>query len=125
MEQPDASDDAPDWGLLPSNPIPFFGLEPGFDRTALKRSYNRLIRRFKPEKHPAEFQRIRAAYEELEHALRYGHADSPAWTGAGEPNHSPTPIAVGADGEPAEAPGGALFYPARLESGRSARHDLR
>src|SRR5205807_3335279 len=64
--------DDPDWSLLPHAPVRFFGLNAGFDRRELKRSYNQLIRRFKPERFPQEFQRIRAAYEQLENAIRYG-----------------------------------------------------
>ena len=68
----DARDEfEPDWNLLPHAPEEFFGLAEGFDLRTLKRSYNRLIRRFKPEKRPDEFQRIRAAYESLSDALRY------------------------------------------------------
>lgn len=62
----------PDWRLLPHNPTAFFGLGDGFDRRDLKRSYNQLLRKFKPERFPQEFQRIRAAYEQLENAIRYG-----------------------------------------------------
>lgn len=62
----------PDWDLLPHDAETFFGLESGFDRRDLKRAYNRFVKRFKPEKFPAEFQRIRAAYEGLDQALRYG-----------------------------------------------------
>jgi hypothetical protein len=61
-----------DWSLLPHNPQAFFELGEQFDRTELKRSYNRLLRHYKPEKFPAEFQRIRAAYEHLDNQLRYG-----------------------------------------------------
>ncbi|MEZ6115110.1 MAG: J domain-containing protein [Pirellulaceae bacterium] len=64
----------PPWDELPHNPIRFFGLEPGFQRNELKRSYTKLIKRFKPEKHPQEFQQIRAAYEQLDQQLRYGEA---------------------------------------------------
>ena len=62
----------PNWSLLPSQPLDFFGLEVGFDRKDLKRAYGRLIKKFKPETHPAEFQRIRSAYEVLESQNRYG-----------------------------------------------------
>lgn len=62
----------PQWNLLPQRPREFFGLEIGFDRTDLKRAYNKWLRRFKPDKSPTEFQRIRAAYEYLESGLRYG-----------------------------------------------------
>src|SRR5690606_37028527 len=68
----------PDWGHLPHAPQAFFGLADGFDQKALKRSYNRLLHRFKPEKHPEEFQRIRAAYEQLDNQLRYGRTATPA-----------------------------------------------
>ncbi len=60
----------PDWTLLPHDPEAFFGFEADFDLRELKRRYNTLIRRFKPEKSPAEFQMIRAAYEALELRFR-------------------------------------------------------
>ncbi len=61
----------PAWDLLPHDPERFFGLSGDYDARTLKRAYNRLIRRFKPEQFPQEFQRIRAAFEELNDALRY------------------------------------------------------
>ena len=66
------SPDQPAWELLPHDPTAFFGLEAGFDRRDLKRKYNGFLRQFKPEKFPAEFQKIRAAFEELDAQLRYG-----------------------------------------------------
>jgi hypothetical protein len=60
------------WNLLPGNPLEFFGLEPDFEVRDLRRSYGRLIKRFKPESHPSEFQQIRQAYELLESQNRYG-----------------------------------------------------
>lgn len=62
------------WNLLPHQPLKFFGLAPTFHRKDLKRAYNRLLRQFKPEKHPQEFQQIRAAYELLDNQQRYGAA---------------------------------------------------
>ncbi|MEM8943772.1 MAG: hypothetical protein AAGD11_01210 [Planctomycetota bacterium] len=64
----------PDWNLLPADPRGFFSLSAEFERKELKRAYNRLIRIYKPEKHPNEFQRIRAAFEELDMQLRYGYS---------------------------------------------------
>lgn len=61
----------PDWTLLPHNPKAFFSLSEDYDRKDLKRAYNKLLHRFKPEQHPAEFQKIRAAFERLDNALRY------------------------------------------------------
>lgn len=62
----------PNWQLLPTSPLAFFELQPGFDRKDLKRAYGKLIKLYKPETHPAEFQRIREAYEALESQQRYG-----------------------------------------------------
>jgi hypothetical protein len=64
--------DEPEWECLPHDPIGFFRLAPIFDRRDLRRQYSQLIRHYKPEQHPAEFQRIRAAYESLDLKLRYG-----------------------------------------------------
>ena len=61
-----------DWSLLPHDPVAFFDLPPEFERKTLKRRYNQFLRQFKPEKFPAEFQKIRAAYELLDGQLRYG-----------------------------------------------------
>lgn len=61
----------PDWSALPQDPETFFGLDPGYDRKDLKRRYNEYLKRYKPEHFPQEFQRIRAAYENLESRLRY------------------------------------------------------
>jgi len=62
----------PRWHMLPRRPAEFFGLAGEYDLTDLKRRYNVFVRRFKPERHPSEFQRIRAAFEALQDALRYG-----------------------------------------------------
>lgn len=73
-------DDIGNWDFLPHRPLEFFGLSPTFDRKDLKRAYGRLIRQYKPESHPAEFQRIRAAYEDLDRTLRYRDSDNPSGT---------------------------------------------
>jgi hypothetical protein len=65
----------PRWELLPHDPVGFFELTGSFDRKTLKQRYTDLLRRFKPEKHPSEFQRIRAAFEALEARLRYGQQE--------------------------------------------------
>lgn len=62
----------PDWSKLPSDPLSFFQLSADFDRKSLKRAYGDLIKRFRPETHPVQFQKIREAYEALESQNRYG-----------------------------------------------------
>ncbi len=64
--------DQPDWDLLPGQAEEFFGLEHPYTRSDLKRSYNRILRRYKPEQFPDEFKLLRAAFEKLEEMLRYG-----------------------------------------------------
>lgn len=61
----------PKWDLLPNCPEDFFELAGEYTLRDLKRKYNSFIRQFKPEEFPVEFQRIRAAFEELNDALRY------------------------------------------------------
>lgn len=86
----------PDWSLLPHDPIGFFGLDPAFDRGSLKRRYGQLIRRYKPEQHPTEFQQIRAAFENLEDWLRYRQAEEasapPALQQPPQQNHGWTTV---------------------------------
>ncbi|QDS96755.1 J domain-containing protein [Adhaeretor mobilis] len=75
MSEPlEQSENGPSWESLPHDPEAFFELQPGFVRRDLKRSYSKLIRVYKPERHPEQFQRIRAAYEQLDSQLRYGKA---------------------------------------------------
>lgn len=120
----------PRWDLLPHDPLGFFGLAPGFDRKDLKRSYNGLIREFKPEKFPDEFQRIRAAYEAIEQQLRYGReATRPPqntyqWTESTAPPNRPTPADIATPAEehtptsqPAQPPQPVIkSIPERLET---------
>jgi len=94
--------DEPDWSHLPRDPIAFFGLAAGFDRTDLKRRYGQLIRRFKPEQQPVEFQRIRAAYEELENWLRFRPAEEPAQQVQPQPTSGWTTISTDSPAVPVE-----------------------
>lgn len=73
----------PDWNLLPYQAEVFFQLPNGYDRTDLKRAYNRLLKRFKPDAFPQEFQKLRAAYEQLDAQMRY--RDSSAQSRDDEP----------------------------------------
>lgn len=68
----DFDSESVDWSLVARDPQAFFGLASGYSRKDLKRSYNRLIRLYKPERAPEEFQRIRGAFELLDNAMRYG-----------------------------------------------------
>ena len=71
----------------------------------MKRAYGRLIRIYKPETHPGEFQRIRRAYEQLEHQVRYGieqntiAAQTDAWSSVLATDASQAPPA-----EPGDSP---------------------
>ena len=52
-------------GYWPKNPYELLNVEEGVDKKTLKRAYNKLIRRFKPDHFPEQFRRIRQAYEEI------------------------------------------------------------
>ena len=69
-------DQEPDWNLLPRFPLAFFGFTKGATREQIKQAYSLLIRKYKPDKFPSEFKRIRAAYEQLDLLLRTGEAEA-------------------------------------------------
>lgn len=108
----------PDWNLLPHDPVRFFRLSAGFDRRELKRSYNELLRRFKPERFPVEFQRIRAAYEQLENALRYGQSTEPVVS----PVNPAEPVEWKQE-TPAAAPLGAKRFDELQPTARAPLHE--
>lgn len=68
MSEPSLPDDLSRW---PENPYELLGVSPGVSPIDLKRSYIRLIRRFKPEAHPEHFRRIREAYEIVLRSIEY------------------------------------------------------
>lgn len=59
------TDSALDWSLLPDHPEKFFGVSKNDDEREARRAYTRMIRIYKPDSHPDEFMKIRAAYEKL------------------------------------------------------------
>lgn len=60
------SDDPADW---PVDPYELLGVERHSDEKTLRRAYSRLIREFRPEHHPLEFQKIREAYDRARGSL--------------------------------------------------------
>src|SRR3569623_1984264 len=56
------SDDLSTW---PANAHALLGVPHEVDRSAARRAYHQLIRRFKPEQYPEHFRRIREAYDEV------------------------------------------------------------
>jgi hypothetical protein len=54
------SDDPAGW---PVDPYELLGVDRGCDEKVLRRAYSRLIRKYRPEQHPDEFQKIRDAYD--------------------------------------------------------------
>lgn len=81
-------DDPRQW---PDDPFALLGVERGVGELDLKRAYTRLIRRFKPEHHPKEFQRIRDAYEQCQLQFRWF---SPAIDSPEPERDSPLPEVV-------------------------------
>jgi curved DNA-binding protein CbpA len=52
----------------PQDPYAMLGVERTGDEAAIKRAYFRLVREYPPEREPAKFQEIRAAYEQVRDA---------------------------------------------------------
>ncbi len=52
-----------DTAAWPTNPYALLNVPENISRSQLRRTYHKLIRRFKPEQYPEEFRRIREAYE--------------------------------------------------------------
>lgn len=69
MNEPDGT---PNWEIAKKFPIRFFCLEDDATPKDLKRAYNRLIKKYKPEHSPNEFKIIREAYETASEWIRYG-----------------------------------------------------
>ena len=60
------SDNSDDW---PINPFDLLGVDSGAERAEVRRAYSGLIRRFRPETHPRQFQRVREAFEKVMAAI--------------------------------------------------------
>ena len=56
------ADDPESW---PLDPYALLGVGHGIDPRELRKRYNALIRRFKPEQYPEQFRRIREAYDQV------------------------------------------------------------
>jgi len=101
-------DNPSDW---PLDPFQLLGVDPDADANALRRAYNRLLRLYRPEDRPDEFQRIRAAYEQTKQFAEHRRAfleREPAFperdTPEDEPPRAERPTSGGAgEGEPRDA----------------------
>jgi len=71
-------EDPSDW---PNDPFELLNLERSVDARTAKRAYFKLIRKFKPDRFPVEFQKIREAYESVQGWLSWqdlrGNDDQP------------------------------------------------
>jgi hypothetical protein len=63
-----------------SDPFAQLGIPTGSDKLAIRKAYKALVRQYRPETHPDEFQKIRTAYEEALADLRW-REDEEAWPG--------------------------------------------
>lgn len=64
------SDSLPDT----DDPFELLGVDPSVDEVGLRRAYSRLARRFRPERAPQEFKRIRAAFDQAKLERQWGRA---------------------------------------------------
>ena len=66
------SEEEVNWSHLPHSPELFFGCDDSSSRRDLKRAYNKILKKFKPEQFPDEFKKIRKAFEDLDARISYG-----------------------------------------------------
>jgi hypothetical protein len=84
------SDDMSSW---PNDPYALLGVVPGTEARAIRQAYTALIRRFKPEKFPEQFRRIREAFDQVQAQETWRKSTPPI----GDP---PTDIPVDIPGSP-------------------------
>jgi hypothetical protein len=84
MTPPELPDDPRDW---PDDPFAVLGVRRGAEEAEIKRTYTRLIRRFKPEHFPEQFRRVRDAYEAC--------LAQSQWHAPAEPEPAPEPVLPG------------------------------
>ncbi len=65
--------DPADW---PRDPFRLLGIQPSDDWKTVRRSYTQLIRRFTPDRHPEQFQLIRAAFERIQSWMSQGQIEA-------------------------------------------------
>lgn len=65
------SDLPEDLNAWPNDPFKLLNLERSVDARTAKRAYFKLIRKYKPDRFPAEFQKIREAYESVQDWLSW------------------------------------------------------
>lgn len=62
------SDNMSEW---PEDPYKILNVDSNDDKKTVKRAYNKLIRKFKPDHFPEEFRIIREAYEAIQNRMEY------------------------------------------------------
>ena len=55
----------------PSDPFKLLGIERTSDARTARRAYFKLVRRYRPDRHPTEFQKVREAFEQVENWLKW------------------------------------------------------
>jgi hypothetical protein len=92
------SENVSEW---PDDPFELLAVARGVSETDLKRSYTRLIRRFKPERFPEQFQKLREAYEQCQFQNRWYRNDTSESATASDSTAEPI-VAVTAEPDRAE-----------------------
>ena len=64
-----------DLNRWPSDPFEVLNLDRTADARTARRAYFKLVRKYQPDRFPAEFQRVREAYESVENWLKWREAD--------------------------------------------------
>lgn len=87
------SDLPEDLNLWPSDPFELLNVKRTDDARTAKRAYFKLARKYKPDRFPAEFQKVRQAYESVENWLSWQHQYTDPDPVSDDANESVTPVA--------------------------------
>ncbi len=114
--------------LETSDPAELLGIHAGASLRDVKQAYARLIKLYRPERAPQEFQRIHAAFEELSRRLAggYGHLPAREFRSQRVAQHAPAQAATEAGKTAAErAPDSAQLqaetFATRVQGGASVQ----
>jgi len=100
MASADLPDDVNDW---PDDPRELLGVNRGTSQRDVRLAYTRLIRKYRPDTHPAEFGRIRDAYELIKVIASLEPFVTESDQGFTLVEESPTNGTLGTDSERADA----------------------
>ncbi len=93
------------------DPYALLGVSPGASDDQIRRAYLRQVKVFKPDRHPEEFRRVRAAYDQLREQESWFKAWAEAHADDDAPGDDPAAATHGGEPEATQGDGAGLGEP--------------